>query len=46
MPMKRLPTQKVTFTILAPEARSVKVVGEFSDWQHRPVELKKLKSGQ
>ena len=46
MPTKKLPKQKVTFSILAPEARRVMVVGDFSDWENRPVELKKLKNGQ
>ncbi len=46
MPTMKLPKQKVTFSIVAPEARSVKLVGDFSGWESRPVDLKKLKSGQ
>jgi len=46
MSSTKLPKQKVTFSILAPEARSVKLVGDFSGWEENPVDLKKLKSGQ
>lgn len=46
MSTTKLPKQKVTFSILAPEARSVKLVGDFSGWEENPVDLKKLKSGQ
>ena len=46
MSMKKLPKQKVTFSLVAPDARSVKVVGDFSGWEQKPVELKKLKNGQ
>ena len=46
MPTKKLPKQKVTFSILAPEAQSVKLLGDFSDWEQRPVDLRKLRSGQ
>lgn len=46
MSTKKLSKQKVTFSIVAPEARTVKLVGDFSDWEHSPVELKKLKGGQ
>jgi len=46
MSMKKLPKQMVTFSILAPEARSVKLVGDFSDWERQPVDLKRLKNGE
>ncbi len=45
MSTKKLP-QKVTFSIMAPEARTVKLVGDFSGWKENPVDLKKLKNGQ
>ncbi|PYL00201.1 MAG: hypothetical protein DME19_05900 [Verrucomicrobia bacterium] len=46
MPTKKLQKYKVTFSIQAPEARNVRLVGEFSDWEHHPIDLKKLKSGE
>ena len=46
MATKRSATQKVTFSILAPAARNVQLVGDFSGWEKRPVELKKLKNGE
>jgi 1,4-alpha-glucan branching enzyme len=46
MSTKTLPKQKVTFSVLAPEAQSVKLVGDFSDWELNPVELRRLKDGE
>ena len=46
MATKKSSRQKVTFSILAPTARHVQLVGDFSDWQQRPVDLKKLKNGE
>ena len=46
MSTKKLPMQKVTFSILAPQAQSVKVLGDFSNWEQHPVELRKLKNGE
>ena len=46
MPTKRLPTQKVTFSILAPEAQTVLLAGDFSNWDQAPIQLKRLKSGE
>jgi len=46
MSTKALPKLRVTFSVLAPEARSVKLVGDFSDWELHPVELRRLKDGQ
>ncbi|MEO8429436.1 MAG: isoamylase early set domain-containing protein [Verrucomicrobiota bacterium] len=34
-----------TFSYLAPEARSVMLTGDFTDWEQNPVPLKKQKSG-
>ena len=46
MPTKKLPMQKVTFSILAPQAQSVKVLGDFSNWEQHPVDLRKHKNGE
>ena len=46
MPTKTSPTQKTTFSILAPEAGSVLLAGDFSDWDKAAIPLKKLKSGE
>src|SRR5436309_2508685 len=37
--------QKVTFSYNAPEAKSVLLAGEFTNWQHAPLELKQNKAG-
>ena len=37
--------QKVTFSFEAPEAQTVSVVGDFTEWQKAPVSLKKGKGG-
>lgn len=36
---------KVDFRLMAPEANSVKLAGDFTDWETGSLELKKLKSG-
>ena len=36
---------KSKFETNAPEANSVQLVGEFTNWVQEPIELKKLKSG-
>lgn len=36
---------KVTFSYFAPEAHSVQVAGDFTDWEHAPVELRKSRNG-
>jgi len=46
MATKKSTKQKVTFSIVAPTARSVQLVGDFSDWEQRPVPLKRLKTGE
>ena len=38
--------QKVSFAILDPEAQSVALVGDFTEWEAKAVQLKKQKSGQ
>jgi 1,4-alpha-glucan branching enzyme len=40
-----MPKQKVTFSVVAPQAQSVQVAGDFTDWQEAPIELKKFKDG-
>ncbi len=37
--------QNVTFSFAAPEAQTVAVVGDFTEWQKAPVSLKKGKGG-
>jgi len=37
--------QKVTFSCAAPEAKSVQLASEFTDWEKSPVNLKKDKGG-
>ena len=46
MAKKKSAKQKVTFSILAPAARNVQLVGDFSGWQQHPVDLKQLKNGE
>jgi len=46
--LKSKPVCKVTFSLpaeAAPEAKEVKLVGEFSNWTKSPIEMKKLKNG-
>ena len=38
--------QKVSFAILDPEAQSVALVGDFTEWEADAVQLKKQKNGQ
>ena len=37
--------QKITFSYLAPEAQSVQLAGDFTDWEQSPVTLRKAKGG-
>jgi 1,4-alpha-glucan branching enzyme len=37
---------KVTFAVAAPDARTVKLLGDFCEWEHHPVDMKRLKSGE
>ena len=46
MATKKADKQNITFSILAPSARKVQLVGDFSGWEQHPVELKKLKNGE
>jgi 1,4-alpha-glucan branching enzyme len=46
--LKSKPVCKVTFSLpaeAAPEAKEVKLVGEFSNWTKSPIEMTKLKNG-
>ncbi|WP_340075378.1 isoamylase early set domain-containing protein [Leptobacterium sp. I13] len=43
--LKTKPVCKVTFTVLAKEAESVTVVGDFNGWNPKESTLKKLKNG-
>ena len=45
MPKQKAAKQKVTFSYAGPEARSVEVAGDFTDWDKAPIALKKEKSG-
>jgi 1,4-alpha-glucan branching enzyme len=45
MSAQQMPKQKVTFTLIAPQAQSVRLAGDFTDWQQAPLELKKFKNG-
>ena len=45
MAKQKIAKQKVTFSLTAPEAMSVLLAGDFTNWQEAPVVLKKLKSG-
>jgi 1,4-alpha-glucan branching enzyme len=37
--------QKITFSFRAPEAQSVQLAGDFTDWEQSPVALQKAKNG-
>jgi len=39
------PKQKVTFSLVAPEARIVLLAGDFTGWEEAPLSLKKDKAG-
>jgi 1,4-alpha-glucan branching enzyme len=45
MSAQKLPKQKVTFSLLAPEAHSVQLAGDFTDWQTAPLDLKRQRDG-
>ena len=42
---KRADLQPQTFSLFAPEASSVQLVGDFTRWQERPIEMRKSTSG-
>lgn len=46
MPAAKPTKHRVTFSFVAPQARDVRLVGDFSGWEQYPVAMKKLKSGQ
>jgi len=37
--------KQVTFRVHAPEARTVLLCGDFSDWQQKPLPMRRLKNG-
>ncbi|WP_308990779.1 isoamylase early set domain-containing protein [Mariniflexile litorale] len=43
--LKSKPVCKVTFSILAEDAKKVSVVGNFNEWNAKTTPLKKLKNG-
>ncbi|MGK0253782.1 MAG: 1,4-alpha-glucan branching enzyme [Mariniflexile sp.] len=43
--LKSKPVCKVTFSILAEDAKKVSVVGSFNEWNAKAAPLKKLKNG-
>jgi len=43
--LKSKPICKVTFSVPAPEAKKVEVVGDFNNWKSKGAALKKLKNG-
>ncbi len=45
MAKQKIAKQKTTFSLSAPEAGSVQLVGNFTGWEQSPVALKKLKNG-
>lgn len=45
MAKAKIPTHKVTFSLMAPEAGSVSLLGDFTDWDKAPIVLKKTKKG-
>jgi len=45
MSAQKMPKQKVTFSLLAPDAHSVQLAGDFTGWQEAPLELKRQRDG-
>jgi 1,4-alpha-glucan branching enzyme len=43
--MARSEKKKETFSYVQPNARNVMLVGNFTDWEQHPIELKKQKDG-
>ncbi len=37
--------RKVTFSFEAPQAKDVRLAGDFSNWDQNPIAMKKLKNG-
>lgn len=42
---KTVKKKKETFSIVAPDAADVQLVGDFTDWQKNPIGLRRLKDG-
>jgi 1,4-alpha-glucan branching enzyme len=45
MARKHTKNKPQTFSITAPDARTVMLVGDFTNWQERPIQLKKAAGG-
>ena len=45
MASKQLPRKQQTFSIKAPAATSVMLAGDFTQWQEKPIQLKKEPTG-
>lgn len=45
MPARKSTLKKISFSLSAPEALQVQVAGDFTQWDHAPVTLKKQKNG-
>jgi 1,4-alpha-glucan branching enzyme len=46
MATSKIGKHKITFSVVAPDARAVQLLGDFSEWEHHPVDMKRLQSGQ
>ena len=46
MAKAKIPRHKVTFELHAPDAREVRLVADFTDWEKAPVRLEKQKDGR
>ena len=46
MPQPQADKRKVFFTLMAPKARSVALVADFTNWAQEPLELKQQKKGR
>ena len=42
---KKADLRPQTFSLLAPDALNVQLVGDFTDWEDRPIEMRKSTSG-
>jgi 1,4-alpha-glucan branching enzyme len=45
MPKSSSSKRRVTFALSAPEAKGVRLAGDFTEWEQSPVDLKKQKNG-
>ena len=45
MARKQTKNKQQTFSIMAPEAMTVALVGDFTNWQENPIQLKKAAQG-